>query len=280
MADGSQLDFETTPSYSLTVTVTDDDGDSDTATITITVNDLDEIPPIVPTIDLDTGSDSGVSDTDNITNDNTPTFSGVTEAGVTVQLLDLTNGNAVIGTTTADGSGNWSITPAALADGDYTVQARAVDAANNESFSVPLSLTIDTVAPSVSGGGDQTVDEGVSATLTGTAVDAGDPNPTVLWHFIDSTTGQIVPDSNTNTITFTPTDNGTYRFDFSATDAAGNTGGPEMVIVTVNNVAPVANPDAYLTDEDTVLSEKAHRGCWATTLTCPPTPRPLRPSTA
>jgi hypothetical protein len=44
VADGPQLNFEATPSYTLTVEVTDDDANSDTAAITINVTDLDEAP--------------------------------------------------------------------------------------------------------------------------------------------------------------------------------------------------------------------------------------------
>ena len=39
VADGSQLNFESTPSYTLTVQVADDDGNTDTATVTINVFD-------------------------------------------------------------------------------------------------------------------------------------------------------------------------------------------------------------------------------------------------
>ncbi|MCB9418994.1 MAG: cadherin domain-containing protein [Ardenticatenaceae bacterium] len=44
VADGSQLDYETTPSYSLTVQVTDSSGLWDTATITINVTNTNEAP--------------------------------------------------------------------------------------------------------------------------------------------------------------------------------------------------------------------------------------------
>ena len=62
-------------------------------------------------------SDSGASSTDNLTNDTTPTVTGSgAEAGATVTLFD-TNGTTVLGTATADGSGNWSITSSALSAG-------------------------------------------------------------------------------------------------------------------------------------------------------------------
>lgn len=48
VADGTEVDYETTTSYSITVTVSDGNGGSDTATITININDVDE------TLSLDT----------------------------------------------------------------------------------------------------------------------------------------------------------------------------------------------------------------------------------
>src|SRR6202012_816366 len=53
------------------------------------------------------------------------------------------------GTTTADASGNWTYTPtSAIADGTPAITATATDAAGNVSpTSAPLSLTIDTTAP-------------------------------------------------------------------------------------------------------------------------------------
>ena len=43
------LDFETTPSYTLTVQAEDDDEDTDTVTVTINVTDVVEDPPPAPT---------------------------------------------------------------------------------------------------------------------------------------------------------------------------------------------------------------------------------------
>ena len=42
------LDFETTPSYTLTVQAEDDDEDTDTVTVTINVTDVVEDPPPAP----------------------------------------------------------------------------------------------------------------------------------------------------------------------------------------------------------------------------------------
>src|SRR5262249_7331469 len=65
---------------------------------------IDLTPPDVSAPDLDVNSDSGISNSDNITKYTSLTFNGTAEAGSTVQLWEGTN---LLGTTTADGSGNW-----------------------------------------------------------------------------------------------------------------------------------------------------------------------------
>jgi Ca2+-binding RTX toxin-like protein len=107
---------------------------------------FDTLAPNAPTVpDLAVGSDTGTSDTDNITNIATPTFSGVAESGATVRLFG-TDG-ALLGTTVAV-NGTWSITASALTDGTHTVVARATDSAGNESqASAGQTVTIDTTAP-------------------------------------------------------------------------------------------------------------------------------------
>lgn len=107
-------------------------------------------PPATPaTPDLDSASDSGVSTADNITADNTPTFSGTAEAGSTIRLFSNVAGE--IGTVVADAAGAWTITATALADGVHQITVTATDATGNVSAaSTPLDVTIDTTAPTIS----------------------------------------------------------------------------------------------------------------------------------
>ncbi|MDY0137063.1 MAG: DUF4347 domain-containing protein, partial [Thiomicrospira sp.] len=108
---------------------------------------VDTTPPAAPsTPDLQAASDSGASNTDNITNDTTPTVSGTAEANSAVTLY-ATDGTSVLGTGTADGSGAWSITSSALNEGSHTLTAKAADAAGNVSAaSGGLTITVDTTA--------------------------------------------------------------------------------------------------------------------------------------
>lgn len=99
--------------------------------------------PAISGISDDTGSDAS----DQVTNDNTLIFTGTAEANSTVELfID----GVSAGTTTVDGSGNWTYDHSAtvLADADYDVTATATDAAMNTSaLSAILIVTVDTVTP-------------------------------------------------------------------------------------------------------------------------------------
>jgi hypothetical protein len=94
----------------------------------------------VPSIpDLAAGADSGSSDSDNVTNVNTPTFTGPAEAGSLVRLYDE-NGNE-IGAEIAIG-GTYSITVSALSEGAHAITATATDVAGNPSApSAALEIT-------------------------------------------------------------------------------------------------------------------------------------------
>jgi hypothetical protein len=112
---------------------------------------LDHTAPSAPSApDMTAGTDTGTSSTDNITGNTTPTFTGTAESNATVTLYD-TDGTTSLGTATADGSGNWSITASTLSAGSHTVTAKASDAAGNvSSASSGLAVTIDPTAPAVS----------------------------------------------------------------------------------------------------------------------------------
>ena len=105
---------------------------------------IDTTAPSAPTIASFT-TDSGTVG-DHITNDNTPTLTGTAEANATVKVFD---GATLLGSAVANGSGAWSYTAAALANGAHSLTATATDAAGNTGVaSAALSVTIDTTAPS------------------------------------------------------------------------------------------------------------------------------------
>ncbi|TYL48324.1 DUF4347 domain-containing protein [Marinomonas sp. IMCC 4694] len=149
-----------------TLTIKANDGvvDSSASIINLDITDT-TAPNATSTPDLATASDSGVSNVDNITNDTTPTLTGTSEANASVKLYD-TDGTTLLGTTTADGSGNWSITSSALSTGSHTLTTKATDAAGNVSVaSSGLTITVDDTAPTLSS--SNPADEAVSVAPSG-----------------------------------------------------------------------------------------------------------------
>jgi gliding motility-associated-like protein len=217
----------------------------------LTFDTSDPAAPSTPV--LATASDSGVSNSDNITNVTTPVFTGTAEAGSTVTLYD-TDGVTVLGTAIATG-GNWSITASTLTPGIHTVTAKATDAANNVSpASTGLAVTIDTTSPTLAiTSSVPQLKTGETATITFTFSE--DPGTTFNW---DGTTGDVVVTGGTlaaisgsgltRTATFTPTastNGGTASITVAAatyTDIAGNNGGagttPALTFDTSDPAAP------------------------------------------
>lgn len=100
-------------------------------------------PPATPIVTIALASDTGVSATDKITSNDTLTGTADPNAVVKIAL-----GSTVLGNATANASGVWSLTPVALADGQYTVTASETNAAGLTG-SASLAFTLDTTAPVV-----------------------------------------------------------------------------------------------------------------------------------
>lgn len=105
---------------------------------------------------LSPASDSGVSDSDAITNVTRPTFTGFSVPGSIVRYFARLNGGAAvqIGQVTADASGAYTLTTTnALADGTFVITADATDpsGATRAAATIVNALVIDTVGPEVTG---------------------------------------------------------------------------------------------------------------------------------
>ncbi len=136
---------------------------------------IDTTAPAAPsTPDMTAATDTGSSNTDNITSDTTPDFTGTAEAN---SIIELFAGATSVGTTTADGSGNWTITASTLAAGNHNITATATDVAGNTSVaSSALPITISTVPTvTLSSTGSPLAENGgvgtVTATLSNVAID-------------------------------------------------------------------------------------------------------------
>ena len=134
--------------YSVTVSGTDLIGNiyAGTDSITFTIS-----PPSTPSSgpDLDAGSDAGPSNTDNLTNVTTPTFTGtVSPSTGTVYLYAEKDGGSpsIVASVTTASDGSYTISPtSALTSGDYVFYVRIENAAGDTSGnSPPLSVTVQT----------------------------------------------------------------------------------------------------------------------------------------
>ncbi|MBG7331776.1 BapA prefix-like domain-containing protein [Pseudomonas aeruginosa] len=165
---------------------------------------VDALAPPAPVIDPSNGT----------------TISGTAEAGAKVILTDG-NGNP-IGETTADGSGNWTFTPATPLANGTVVNAVAQDPAGNTG--PQGSTTVDAVAPNT-----PVVNPSNGNLLNGTA----EPGSTVtLTDGNGNPIGQTTADGSGNW-SFTPGSqlpNGTV-VNVTASDAAGNTSLPATTTV-------------------------------------------------
>ncbi|WP_141718742.1 Ig-like domain-containing protein, partial [Burkholderia cenocepacia] len=91
------------------VTATDAAGNTGpSASVTVTGDTTAPGAPVIGTVTDDAGSVVGAIASGGSTDDATPTLSGTAEAGSTVSVYD---GTTLLGTTTADPSGNWTFTP-------------------------------------------------------------------------------------------------------------------------------------------------------------------------
>ncbi|HWJ93115.1 MAG TPA: Ig-like domain-containing protein, partial [Telluria sp.] len=210
---------------------------------------FDTLAPAAPSApDMVVASDSGDSNSDNLTRHTTPVFSGTAEANATVTLIG-TDGITVLGTATAAGDGSWSITSSALAAGSHTVTARATDAAGNASAaSAGLAVTIDTAAPTLAITSDKAaVNAGGTATITFTFSE--DPGASFTSGDIvvaNGTLGALSGTGTTRSAVFTPAgmDGATASITVAAgqyTDAAGNSGGAgSSPTLTIDTLAPAA----------------------------------------
>ncbi|ECV5165260.1 Ig-like domain repeat protein [Salmonella enterica subsp. enterica] len=96
---------------------------------------------------MEPASDTGNSNSDNLTNKQNPKFEGTAEpnAKLVITIVDDKSGQEVLKQTiTVGADGNWSVTPNILPDGMYTINVVATDVAGNTA-QTQERFTIDTV---------------------------------------------------------------------------------------------------------------------------------------
>jgi VCBS repeat-containing protein len=254
-------------SHNLTIITTDTAGNVSPATTFNAV--IDTTAPIVPAITLVVDDQTQVGNVTltngQLTKDTQPTLNGTSEANARITVYD---GNTVLGTTTADGSGAWQFTPAAgsaLGQGSHNLTVTATDAAGNISNpSSTFTVVVDSVAP--------------TAPLIVTVTDNTAPNigpitsgqptnetrPAITGSGEVGSTIKIYDGSNPTplgtatvgaggTWSFTPPtalSSGSHNLTVTATDAAGNVSAPSAIFnVVVDLAAPGVPVITTVTDD-------------------------------
>ena len=232
---------------------------------TATTTDTTPPPAAIGLVTDNVGAIQGALASGIYTDDTTLALSGITDPGATVKVYDgatLLSG----GTVTADSSGAWSFTTAALADATaHSFNVTATDTAtspNTSAHSANFNVTIDTVAPVFTSAAAATVTPASSVEAAGATV--YDANAT---HTVGGVTGaadvgvvyslsggadmglfQI--DSSSGIVSFknaesygSPHDVGTdhvYNFTVHAADVAGNAPTDQAVALTVAAPSSIA----------------------------------------
>ena len=211
--------------YTATVVLTDNFGVTATGSSTVIVNN------VAPTVSA--GGNRTVNEGGTVTLTGTISDPGTLDTFTYNWHVVSSNGQAV-----SDGTAqNFSFTP--LDNGTYTVTYTVTDKDGGVGTDTVV-ITVHNVAPTVSAGGNQTVNEGSAVTLTGTVNDPGILDTfTYDWHVVSSN-GQVVGDGTAQNFSFTPLDNGTYTVTYTVTDKDGGVG-TDTAVITVHNVAPTVN---------------------------------------
>jgi hypothetical protein len=240
--------------HNITALVMDVAGNVSSSSIVVRVT-IDTVAPVAPSPpDMDAASDFGASNTDNITRDATPVFTGVVTPSATVRLFD---GTRSLGTTTSSPNGSWAITSAGLTQGVHSITLRVDDAAGNSSSpSSATVVSIDTTAPNnstpdlddSSDRGFSNIDnltndtyprfQGVTEPLSNVELFSSGlsfanlrADAAGLWTFFSSSAGLTFVD-------------GAYQIIARVTDVAGNVGPVSSPLVVSIDTTPPAAPSA------------------------------------
>ncbi len=226
-------------SNSLTAKVNDLAGNSSTSNAVVYT-----LSTTGPAVTEHLTSDTGSSALDQITSN--PALSGTGLANTTLHFT--IDGTLVTTTASADASGNWSLTPSGLGDGQHTIVASQTDTFGNTG-SASLTFTLDTTAPSEvlaitaiatdSGTAGDFITNDTSLTVSGTngALGAGERIQ------VSSDGGATWADVTQSTATsWSYVDPATHATSFTyqtrIIDTAGNVGTTASQAVTIDTAAP------------------------------------------
>jgi large repetitive protein len=223
--------------YQFVVQALDVAGNNSPKTTPITIT-VDTVAPDKPkTLALATASDTGLSSSDGITKNNTPTIIGQGEAGSTIKIFE---GTTALGTAVVGQDGNFSVVSAKLADGNHVLDAVSIDAAGNQSsLSDPLNISVLTVAP------DAPVITTTGIATTAMPTISGTAKPLTTVTLLDGTTvlGTAAVDLKGAWSFVVPAGSslkdGSHNLTATASDTAGNVSKASAVAALLINTLPI-----------------------------------------
>lgn len=223
-------------SYTLSAVVRDGAGNFATSSATITVDNTAPVAPGTP--DLLATSDTGISNSDNVTASTTPQFTSSCVTGSTVRFFH--GGSTLIGAATCSATSSATIISSTLTSGTYSITAQQSDAVGNtSSSSSALSVTIDNSAPiiSITSPADGSNASG-TISLVASSTDALSSVYGVLFSH-GTTTISSEDTSSPYSVSFDTTTlaDGTYTLNAVARDVIGNYSTSTISITITNTVA-------------------------------------------
>ncbi|AUG04133.1 type I secretion target [Pseudomonas sp. 09C 129] len=247
--------------HAITATLTDKAGNTSVASeaLNFSVETGEVVVSIVKAID-NVGSIQGDIASRGLTDDATPTLVGTATAGA---LVTVSEAGKVLGSVTADASGNWSMELPIQAEGLHTYTAVARNAAGTEG-SADFMLDIDLTAPSapvVSGAFDdvgvyqgQLAQNGFTDDTTPTLSGSGNAGEVVKVYDNGTLLGSVTVSAE-GAWSFTPSTplaQGAHSLTATQSDAAGNESvASAAVSFTVDTTAPTAIVQITAIDQDT-----------------------------
>ncbi|CAH7030324.1 conserved hypothetical protein [Vibrio chagasii] len=179
------------------------------------------------TVDLAASSDTGTSDTDNLTKDSTPTITGHTD--IPYSQVTIYDGSTPIGHAVSDGSGQYSVAVSSLSNGDHNLSAKALAPSSVlPATSSILSLHVDTVVAPLQISLTHDTGSNSSDLIT------SDGSLTINGQEAGATVEYSTDNGHTWTSSFTP-QQGSNTVSVRQTDTAGNVSTETSVSFTLDN---------------------------------------------
>ncbi|UTI09103.1 Ig-like domain-containing protein [Enterobacter hormaechei] len=237
-------------------------GDGETKTRVI--DNTKEVESATPTFLLtdNAGDKQGVLSAKEVTDDNTPTFSGTGQPGATIQVKDG-NGSTIASTMVAK-DGTWTVTLPTQADGEHTWSVVQIDGSKTTSAG-SITVTVSTADTSVTlatTAGDNVINASEQAagfTLSGTSKNLAQGTALTVTLNGKTYTAEVgangawsvkVPAADAQAL-----GDGTWTVNVSGKDAAGNTVSGSQTI-GVDTASPAISVDTIA--QDNIINAAEH----------------------